>query len=296
MTITAKNYSAQAEKGLEDYAKFLVGKGRIYDARKTRELPSLIKKSVKFTIPNNGVIFDDGFKGLMGNVRLSLPFDNCSIEYHLDRVVSNDDILIKESEDKENGGIHSRMVVRKKLLILSQDDEHITFFSVFFAEKYNLWKTQPFFGKIKREKIGDSIEFEAVHFFDEVLCRTQGNYFIDSCVSTLHKDGESILELLEALSCTNVEISIHQPASPKNAQRIKSHKLPIYETKVLTIKAGKESLSNSDSSIKDNHASPRQHLRRGHIRRLESGNIWVNSCVVGSKENGVIDKQYKVVK
>ena len=36
--------------------------------------------------------------------------------------------------------------------------------------------------------------------------------------------------------------------------------------------------------------------RRGHIRRLQDGRrIWVQSCVVGSRENGVIHKSYAVV-
>jgi hypothetical protein len=42
------------------------------------------------------------------------------------------------------------------------------------------------------------------------------------------------------------------------------------------------------------HASPRLHLRRGHIRRLdESRTVWVQSCVVGA-EPGAVLKDYRV--
>ena len=75
-------------------------------------------------------------------------------------------------------------------------------------------------------------------------------------------------------------------------KRLKHGKLPIiYETKILTIKP---SVRSSSAEKGGSHTSPRQHLRRGHIRRLDSGNIWVNSCVVGSAEKGRIDKSYRV--
>lgn len=41
-------------------------------------------------------------------------------------------------------------------------------------------------------------------------------------------------------------------------------------------------------------AQARQHLRREHIRRLSSGNIWVNACVVGDPSKGKINKSYEV--
>jgi hypothetical protein len=45
------------------------------------------------------------------------------------------------------------------------------------------------------------------------------------------------------------------------------------------------------------HRSPRQHLRRGHIRNLQSGKkVWVNATVVGSRDNGVINKAYGIKK
>ena len=64
------------------------------------------------------------------------------------------------------------------------------------------------------------------------------------------------------------------------------------KTKCLTIKSHVKSKALAIRT--GTHESPRQHLRRGHIRRLESGNIWVNACVVGNSEKGVIKKSYNV--
>lgn len=99
-----------------------------------------------------------------------------------------------------------------------------------------------------------------------------------------------VLELLEALSCKNVVID--NAKIPKIGERGAANKnLPFYETKCLTIKATQKQGTGTRTGT---HESPRQHLRRGHIRRLETGNIWVNACVVGSSEKGVIKKSYNV--
>jgi len=99
-----------------------------------------------------------------------------------------------------------------------------------------------------------------------------------------------VLELLEALSCKNIVID--NAKIPKIGERGAANKnLPFYETKCLTIKATQKQGTGTRTGT---HQSPRQHLRRGHIRRLESGNIWVNACVVGNSEKGVIKKSYNV--
>lgn len=101
-----------------------------------------------------------------------------------------------------------------------------------------------------------------------------------------------VLELLEALSCRNVEQTIIQKCDKVlNARRINKGKLPLYEERILTIKVNAKQGTGTRTGT---HESPRQHLRRGHIRRLETGNIWVNACVVGSSEKGVIKKSYNV--
>ena len=42
-----------------------------------------------------------------------------------------------------------------------------------------------------------------------------------------------------------------------------------------------------------NHASPRMHLRRGHLRRLPNKVVWVKEAMVNAKSQiGVVDKDY----
>ena len=68
-------------------------------------------------------------------------------------------------------------------------------------------------------------------------------------------------------------------------------KVPFFTYKVLTLKPSKRS---SGEGLGGTHASPRVHLRRGHIRRLPDKRIWVNGCVVGDKSKGMVVKDYAV--
>jgi len=107
------------------------------------------------------------------------------------------------------------------------------------------------------------------------------------------EEAEIVLEFLEALSCKNITTANLQKEDKALKRRIKKGKLPFYETKILVIDTKEKSASQQQTRT-GTHASPRQHLRRGHIRRLPSGNYWVNSCVVGDAEKGTILKQYAI--
>jgi len=79
-------------------------------------------------------------------------------------------------------------------------------------------------------------------------------------------------------------------------QRLAEKKLPFYETKVLTLEVPGD-LKVVSESLGGTGVTMRQHLRRGHIRRLANGNnIWINSYIAGSAAKGVITKSYNLVK
>lgn len=99
---------------------------------------------------------------------------------------------------------------------------------------------------------------------------------------------------LQALNCSNVHAVEHLPSRLRVA-RAKKTGSPLYSTWTLEIK-GTSGSKDRGMSLGGTHASPRVHLRRGHIRHYDNGKtIWVQPCVVGNKENGMIDKDYKLV-
>ena len=285
--ITAKNYAAQAEASLIVIANYAPNLIAIPDDCKTLlSIAFTIKNAVHFVLPDSGFIFNDGLKGIMGR-DIKLPFPAITIEF-----ISTDGskvlLLVEEIKNvkvgnelifghlKNNNGI-------KVISILKQLKNH--------------WEPEPYgFLMPHFHKPNEDGSFNITGGSIEVLSNHSQLYTNDDIEASrlnARLSAYFVLELIEALSCRNVEASIHQPASPKNTQRLKSHKLPIYETRFLTIKPTvKEYDKNGKVST---HASPRQHLRRGHIRRLDSGNIWVNSCVVGDSSKGIIDKTYKII-
>jgi hypothetical protein len=100
------------------------------------------------------------------------------------------------------------------------------------------------------------------------------------------------LNLFYILGCSNVETADNPAQAALNKKRAKSGKYPVLEYKTLVLKIDR--LRTSGQTDGGSHASPRVHLRRGHVRQLETGRrVWVQACVVGST-NGMILKDYRI--
>lgn len=101
-----------------------------------------------------------------------------------------------------------------------------------------------------------------------------------------------VLAVLSLLQCVNVETEIIPAPERLNKKRVAQGKLPFVEYKRLVVRRTlPERLTPGDAT----HASPRQHLRRGHIRRLPSTRtVWVSQCLVGDPQKGFIVKDYVV--
>ena len=100
------------------------------------------------------------------------------------------------------------------------------------------------------------------------------------------------MNLFYVLGCSNVATVDNQAPARLNKKREQAGKFPILEHKTLVVTLNAP--RSSGQAAGGMHASPRVHLRRGHVRRLDSGRrVWVQSCVVGSK-NGAVLKDYKI--
>lgn len=75
-----------------------------------------------------------------------------------------------------------------------------------------------------------------------------------------------------------------------NAKREKSGRPPLFEHRTISV----PSVAKFGAADGE-HASPRLHWRRGHVRKLPSGTLaGVRPCLVGLAERGVISKDYLV--
>ena len=98
----------------------------------------------------------------------------------------------------------------------------------------------------------------------------------------------SVIRLMAALSCSNIQTAEIPAPDRLNLKRTRSGKQPFFSYRVLLI--GEPSSHGKPAG--GSHASPRVHLRRGHIRRLPNKRIWVNSSIVGNKALGLVEKSY----
>ncbi len=311
--ITAKNYASDAVEHLSKMVKRLDKDKFKTDIIMANQIIKDLTEAVHFVMPDGGSILDNSLKGI-ADMKIRLPYPTISVEYYIEQNQSDFDSLLSYSpkrviiaKEVPTAIINERIPVPDEL----KDFEHIILMSsLFFSKNANCWlpsiigfliPCQWDFGK---EMLSDRYKYKGIPAFSSATVpmfpdlfkhAVNGKEALRMLEIDLTQEVKVLLELIEALSCSNVKESIHQEASKKNAQRIKSHKKPIWETKFLTLVVNEK----QDKKIKDSmtsHASPRQHLRRGHIRRLPSKNIWVNSCVVGNIENGKIEKQYKIKK
>lgn len=336
LVITARNYAAQAEFAVRKWSALALRAGypdREYDSAACELLASSIKRAVHFAIPDNGQIFDDDLKGLAG-LPVRLPFPSMTIEYFVEdtgpvegEVHSAKRLVVAtEMPRKDTEILHDKFLAKlgrtdqqNPLSLLS--DEYVIHLAV-VNEIRGVWQPQPMaafipcgWDRLPDNSVpiiehddradGDQSHKPKMTMLPLPLLPGIMNIAAEKVgyiEATRHglKDimGETraLLELCEALACSNVTTEILHPENARiNAKRVRKGKLPLYETRTLTIEVPHFN-RRGQYEIGDRRG-PRQHLRRGHIRRLDdTRRIWINSCVVGSAKNGRIDKSYQVTR
>ena len=308
MTTTAKNYAAQAEYDLLKVAKMLKKNGLNEDAKMTELMSSFIENSIHFSVPDNGKILDDKLRGITGQ-SVRLPFQRITIEYHVplggvyqDYAPSMSSKRLVMAQEIEN----NNKEIWIQILAACYSDKHKSwspscigwFMPSLWDSLYTETKVIPQYGDLEGNP---KIHGKPFNWLKQICKKREDEVGVENALrGNMHDIAQEmsvLLEFCEALSCSNVTHEPIEKINPAvNARRIRDGKLPIYETRCLVINAGKQSAPSGEYKGNSTHVSPRQHLRRGHIRRLPDKNIWVNSCVVGDKSNGVIDKSYSVTK
>lgn len=244
-----------------------------------------LKKSIHFSMPDGGKILDDKFRGLHGQ-ELRLPFPMITIEYFQ----NIEKVPLKEGQAPS----------RDRLLhaIEKEIDGEIWIFLFCAYRGVFDWEISPLGAAIPTK--WDQLDSRGVSKSFKVLpdfLNTSDTQMVVKIQEEVAEECIVLLEFLEALSCKNVSHSpMGKVSKVMNDMRVRKGKTPFYETRELIINSGVSSGKVSDVvNIPTGSYTPkRQHLRRGHIRRLEKGNVWVNSCIVGSAELGVINKTYKI--
>lgn len=228
--------------------------------------------STKFMLPDGGLILDDPeFRGLEGVDRIRLPYQYIALEYNrIDEPVAADERKCP-----------------KAIVFIRETEEFLVITPIVWNGEYKLWSPMEPVGV----RLDDYIEKNAKQANGQPLFRViiPKERHIQWPLSDYQDELSVVMHFLNALACSNVRSE--RLNTPK--KKLKSA-LPFDEYRILTIDCPKGSAGNGHSHDGSNR-SPREHLRRGHIRRLEDGRrLWINATVVNAGKGGKISKDYAV--
>lgn len=255
--ISPLNYSRQARKQINDMlSRTGVSHPSYNDLVKTEEM---LARSQKFLLPKGGIWYDDpNFRALDETQKLRLPFPVVALEY-------------QSAEE----GIDKIIIIAEEC-----DNDIIEIVTVGHKPNYG-WGGYagillPTTNYLVRHDDGDH-QFRA----------------------NLHKQsyGKSIsvlLSFLNILSCKNV--STQKISSEKRTKGSSKAPLQFDTYHILTVENNHANSGSSEPNASSTGRSPREHLRRGHIRHCHSGKrVWVNATVINAGKGGKIIKEYALL-
>ena len=263
-------------------------------ASKAKQLLAECAKSRKFLLPEGGRIFDDNLRGLPDVLRL--PFPQIVIEYRASQ---------GESVAEQMFGEEGTHPVPKRVIYAQEVDGWIDVVCICGTDDGD-WYLLPWFVALKKKeegeivgdsdlsgKVSNSVPIPSVvtqFFLFGEIGKDVPNWGLRAQADT-NDEANTVMSLIEALSCINVTHDA-LPARKQNKSGKRRGALPFDEYRVLTIKPSSTKDSGDSSGT---GRSPREHLRRGHIRRLDDKRrVWVNACVVNPGTQGKITSDYRV--
>ena len=267
----------------------------------------ILRASPKFALPPNGRCFDGQFKGLPEE--LHLPFPIVVLEYTFET---------SEEEDAKSAVRQlytaAQTVRCRNRIILASENPYIeggllVFSFVEMAGAPPQWVFLPYAVSIApyssdKKPLPVFPEFQNISQLRGPLPFSVGfiplldgienqSDWEKNAYADLVDEANVTLDFIEAMSCSNVTYDTI-PARRQNRAARRRGALPFDDYHVLVVKVSqkeKHLMAVGDAT----HRSPREHLRRGHVRIYKSGlKIWVQSCVVNPGLHGKIKTSYEV--
>ena len=305
------NFCSQAIPDLMRFAYGAEKQGYARTAELVRHAVSMLYSAVKFILPDGGRLFD--FQGVNQTHLdlLKLPYPVIAAEFR----------AVKNTEEDKSAYLSER-VPKRIALAFNVDDEvggqyvsilPINFirnswipnwcYQVFqadskvcpYPEGYKFLKSEIKKAGFKVPKMGVPGHMGLLGEAGQLIWGDNVNRGRSAEVAAMldvRDEVVAIMQLCGALNCANVKAENISAPKNINAKRAKAGKPPLFSYKVLKVETPTKYTSGPFQG--GTHASPRVHLRRGHIRRLPDKMVWVQPCVVGEKSRGMVVKDYAV--
>lgn len=301
---SALNYSSQCVPDLFKFSEWADRFGYKRSAEATLALIEHIRKAQHFVLPEGGRLFEDGLRGLR-NRELRLPFEVITVEYRTDQ----SHIAVDRPDDKHGAPASKRIAIAYEAKYsddtLAQlerppgDERCVIVMAVSWFDSASAWMPstaclaipqtwddvpentriieQLYTGpkdSIGREraKIAINVGLPMAEVAEIAIQQYGLEAATQMFVHDVGDEASAVMDLCEALACANVKTECIQRVDPAvNQRRIANGKTPLHETWCLTVEV--PHTEPRSAALGGTHASPRQHLRRGHIRRLDRKSV-----------------------
>jgi hypothetical protein len=241
-------------------------------------------KSVKFTLPDAGRVnnFDTQNFSLDGVV--GIPFKYICLEYYIPPITRKEGDPYFYIDGVPQYTKEESCLARKRIVYAVDMDDIIEIIPAHagthddYIKAGEIWSVLPAVKFIKESK--------SFVFPEKIL----------GSVSDYTTELGAFLFFIKAMSRSNVKVD-KRPPSVKGKANVKRNGFVPYDSyHVLTVDLNYVNEQSNPSTGHDTHASPREHIRRGHVRTLASGKkIWVNDTVVNKGVSNVVNKTYAIV-
>lgn len=280
-------------------------------ARLMLALARELTKAPKFLLPEGGRPLDDPASVTRLYTELRLPFPCVALEYLADGPLGEGEVKSRKRISLVWSLDQGSPAFLKDLLGVSFGPRRgFLVQSISYIDNFDTWA--PIMGMVEVDLSGAPAKMRPEELSGRLLelthhrMRSQGptetySAFVIPTVDRFVEQygqmagdlisADSADEVLAALSfaaltmCGNVSSEVIPAPAALNRKRQAKHKPPIFDTRVLLVAEGggyRAGAAAAGSGL-GSHASPRTHLRRGHIRRLaDDRHTWVNAAVVNA--------------
>jgi hypothetical protein len=274
----------------------------------------MLHKSIKFTLPDNGHLLDDSLEFSEKKLQLfKLPYPIVSLEFEapdLDwnlipgNLPSTKRIALALDFDQISSEDLSITKAIFPTLVKYSTDNKVIVISVYHIKDKGwlasrgacLVSKDPETSKVKHPVTGKpATTIKADILPIQLALEMEEHQQLQKSIELDTNDEMAIVvDFCAVMNCNNVSTAIANPSENQNKKRARNGKLPMYAYHVLMLNPLEEK-ENKVEHQGGTHASPRLHLRRGHIRRLADNRVtWVNAAMIGNKKNGVVEKSYAI--
>lgn len=298
-------YAHKALEGLQS----IIGRGHWTDTPAV--LAALLSQGMRFHLgEGTDVVRASGYEIVSGNqmplpAEARLPFPVCWFDYAYNYKLHPDLEYVARAHCQIESG-EAPEVKRSGVLAVQSAEVPLTFY-VISPNQLDGGAWYPSIVKWRKNPLTDLLEITPSD--EKSWERLSGDLGVGGVdqEKALHyvaagdaADIEIAISALMLLNCKNVATEQVAPPIKLNKNRQRRGKLPIFDYHILKVIAGK---GTSGGSCQGDGTSPRVHLCRGHFKRYtddkpllgkHTGLYWWQPHVRGSKEAGVVHKDYSV--